>query len=358
MKRVAVIGTVGVPAAYGGFETLVENIIGDNCSDGIAYTIFCSSKDCKQRLSTYKGAQLKYVALKANGVQSIPYDIISLVRSLRGYDVVVVLGVSGGIFFPIFKLLSRSKFVVNIDGLEWKRAKWGGLAKLYLRLSERLALMCADTVIADNQAIVDYIGARYSAKTVLIAYGSDHVVRDVTSQRSTEILQSYNISSGEYAMTVCRIEPENNCEMILSAFSKSGVPLLFVGNWNKSAYGMRLKEHYSTFMNITILDAIYDLDILHVLRTNSKYYIHGHSAGGTNPSLVEAMFCGCNVVAFDVAYNRETTEQRALFFRNEEELIELTSGGGHDRDSSQAMSEIANRRYTWATIARQYEALY
>ncbi|MFI3281048.1 MAG: DUF1972 domain-containing protein [Rikenellaceae bacterium] len=358
MKKVAIIGTVGVPAAYGGFETLVENIIGENCSEGIEYTVFCSSKDCKEQLSSYKGATLKYVSLKANGAQSIPYDIISLIRVIRGYDVVVALGVSGGIFFPIFRLLSRCKFVVNIDGLEWKRAKWSGLIKFYLRLSERLALRCADTVVADNQAIVDYIGARYGDKTVLIAYGSDHVVRDVSPERTTEILESYKLTPKGYAITVCRIEPENNCDMILKAFSQSGEPLVFIGNWIKSAYGQKLKEHYSQFANIKILDAIYDLDILHVLRTSSKYYMHGHSAGGTNPSLVEAMFCGCNIVAYDVVYNRETTEQKASFFKNEAELIELTAGESRDVDNSADMFEIAKRRYTWATIAKQYEALY
>ncbi len=358
MKKVAIIGTVGVPAAYGGFETLVENIIGENCSEGIEYTVFCSSKDCKEQPSSHKGATLKYVALKANGAQSIPYDIISLIKTIRGYDVVVALGVSGGIFFPIFRLLSRCKFIVNIDGLEWKRAKWSGLIKLYLRASERLALRCADVVVADNQAIVDYIGERFADKTVLIAYGSDHVVREVSAEKEAEILESYSLNANNYAMTVCRIEPENNCDMILKAFCKSGEPLVFIGNWEKSSYGARLKEHYSKFNNIKILDAIYDLDILHVLRTKSKYYMHGHSAGGTNPSLVEAMFCGCNIVAYDVVYNRETTEQKASFFKDEAELIELTTGKDRDKSNADAMFEIANRRYTWATIARQYEALY
>lgn len=250
MKRVAIIGTVGVPAAYGGFETLVENIIGENCSEGIEYTVFCSSKDNKEKLPSYKGATLRYVGLKANGVQSIPYDIISLLKAIRGYDVVVALGVSGGIFFPFFKLFSRSKFIVNIDGLEWKRAKWSGLIKLYLRLSERLAVRCADVVVADNQAIVDYVGPRFGDKTALIAYGGDHVVRDVSTQKASEILNSYSLEANTYAMSVCRIEPENNCEMILSAFCKSELPLVFIGNWDKSAHGARLKEHYSKFHNI------------------------------------------------------------------------------------------------------------
>ncbi len=358
MKKVAIIGTVGLPAAYGGFETLVENIIGECDPQKIQYTVFCSSKDCPEVRSEYRGASLKYVDLKANGAQSIPYDIISLIRALRGYDTVVALGVSGGIFFPLFRLLSRAKLIVNIDGLEWRRAKWNGPIKFYLRLCERLAVLSAHRVIADNQAIVDYIGKRFEHKTSLIAYGSDHVTREVSAQHSAEILASYGLKSKEYSMSLCRIEPENNCEMILSAYSKSTHKLIFIGNWENSAYGKRLKQHYSKFENIQILDAIYDLDTLHVLRAECRDYLHGHSAGGTNPSLVEAMFSACNIIAFDVQYNRYTTFQKGHYFDGEEQLLELIDSGKCDISNGEVMKEIAARHYTWAVIAAQYESLY
>lgn len=360
MRKVAIIGTVGVPAAYGGFETLVENIIGENCSQGIEYTVFCSSKDCSERLSEYKGAKLRYVPIKANGIWSIIYDGVSLMKSLWRYDVVVVLGVSGGVFFPLFRLLCRSRFIVNIDGLEWKRAKWSKPTKLFLRFCEEIALRISDVVIADNQGIVDYVHRRYKKKTVLIAYGSDHVVREVSDRRTAEILDSYGIEKGAYAISVCRIEPENNCDVILGAFCKSGQPLIFIGNWEKSDYGAGLKAHYSRFGNITIVDALYDLDTLHVLRTNCKYYMHGHSAGGTNPSLVEAMSSQCNVVAFDVVYNRETTENSAIYFKDEAELINIITRADNyaENGNSEKMFEIASRRYTWRVIAKQYESLF
>lgn len=355
MTKVAIIGTVGVPAAYGGFETLVENMLGDNCSEGIEYTVFCSSKDCTKRLQSYKGARLKYVPLKANGIQSIFYDGLSLLRALRGYDVVLVLGVSGGIFFPLFRLLSRSKFIVNIDGLEWKRDKWGALAKFILRLSEKLAVRFADTIIADNQGIVDHVKAEYNKTSELIAYGADHVVRDISREQTTEILEQYGLRKGEYAITVCRIEPENNCGMILEALSESSMPAIFIGNWNKSEYGIELKKQYAGCANIKIADAVYDLETLYVLRANSKFYIHGHSAGGTNPSLVEAMYCRCNILAYDVVYNRETTANSASFFRNEHDIKALLFSG---QNNSQQMFDIAAERYKWSVIAGQYEALY
>ncbi len=357
MKRVAIIGTVGVPANYGGFETLVENIIGENASKDIEYTVFCSSKDCPETPANYKGAKLKYVGLHANGIQSIIYDGVSLMKSIRGYDVVVALGVSGGIFFPFFRLFSRSRFVVNIDGLEWKRDKWGKFAKFILHLSEKLAVRYADIIIADNQGIVDHVKTLYKKESKLIAYGGDHVVRSVSDEVTQLTLSKYGLKAKEYAITVCRIEPENNCDKILKAVKESKFPLIFIGNWNKNEYGQGLKEEYANIENINIVDAVYDLDILHILRANSKCYIHGHSAGGTNPSLVEAMYCKCNIIAYDVIYNRATTEDQAHYFKDTQDLLNHLTSNELSNNSTN-MFEIADKRYKWEVIARQYESLY
>lgn len=144
MKKVAIIGTQGVPACYGGFESLVENIIGENCSPDIEYTVYCSGKDMTKtkHMTTYKGAKLKYVNIHANGMQSIPYDIVSMMRSIWGYDVIMVLGTSGCSFLPIFRLFNRKRLVINIDGLEHRREKWGKLARWVLRTSEAIAVRC------------------------------------------------------------------------------------------------------------------------------------------------------------------------------------------------------------------------
>ncbi len=358
MKRVAIVGSQGVPARYGGFETMVENIIGENSSSDVEYTVFCSSKDLKTSCNTYKGARLKYIPIKANGIHSIIYDVISLIQCVRSFDVVLVLGVSGGMFFPFFRLFYHKKLIVNVDGLEWKREKWNGVIKLFLRVSEELALRFSDVIIADNQGIVDYITQRYNKKSVLIAYGADHVKRDLTEQRQVDICSSFNIVKGGYSITICRIEPENNCELILKTFSSTDKQLVFIGNWNRNQYGIRLKNEYSKYDNISIVDHIYDLDVLYSLRSNCKTYIHGHSAGGTNPSLVEAMFCVCSTIAYDVIYNRETTEHSASYFKDADELMALISGDVDIIDNSLVMHEIANRSYTWSIIAKQYEDLY
>ncbi len=355
MKRVAILGTQGVPAKYGGFETLVENIIGENCSDDVEYTVFCSGKDMPERLPEYKGAKLKYVNFRANGVQSIPYDIVSMMRSMRGYDTIMVLGVSGCIFLPFLKLFSRSKIIVNIDGLEHRRAKWKGWVRRFLKLSESIAVRYADMTIADNRGIQDYVSHVYNKEAQLVTYGGNHVLVDVSKERETEILEKYSLKKNEYHMSLCRIEPENNCHLTLEAFSKSKERLIFIGNWQHNCYSKKLKEQYSGYDNIILLDSIYDLDILYALRKNAKCYIHGHSAGGTNPSLVEAMFFGRPVLAFNIVYNRETTHHKAKYYQNSKELLRYIE---NIPDNGNKMSQVAWRYYTWKRVAKEYEALY
>ena len=353
MKKVAIIGTQGVPAKYGGFESLVENIIGESGSENVEYTVFCSSLDLDSSLRSHKGARLRYVPLHANGMQSVPYDVVSMLKAIRGYDAILILGVSGCLFMPAIRLLSgKTRIAVNIDGMEHRREKWGPFARNFLRQSEAMAVKYADVVIADNKGIQDYVKRVYGKETALITYGGDHVDRDLDPVREQEILRSYGVEPKRYAMTVCRIEPENNCHLTLEAASRSEIPLLFIGNWNHSDYSRKLRRQYENCPNIMMRDSIYDLDVLYALRRNARCYVHGHSAGGTNTSLVEAMFFGIPILAFDVEYNRYTTFGDACYWRNPDELIELLR---HDDLQGEKMSEHARRHYLWKNIAREYE---
>ena len=356
MTKVAIIGTQGVPARYGGFESLVENLIGKDHSPNIDYTVLCSAKDLRQDIKEYKGAHLKYVPLlRANGVQSIPYDMLSMLKVVKGYDAILVLGVSGCIFLPILKFFSKSKIIVNIDGLEHKREKWGQFARFFLKYSESMAVYNADIVISDNKGIQDYVTETYHKKSEMIAYGGDHVLRDADPVKEVEILNEYRLEPGKYSMTVCRIEPENNCHMTLEAFTMTDKVLVFIGNWNRSEYGMSLKKKYCEYPNIKMLDPVYDLDTLFVLRKNCFVYIHGHSAGGTNPSLVEAMFFGRPILCYDVIYNRSTTFGRAYYFKDSNDIKQLLDSQNLD---GCVMKEIAEQNYTWEHIVAQYERLY
>ncbi|KAB1183221.1 DUF1972 domain-containing protein [Photobacterium damselae] len=354
MKKVSIVGTVGLPACYGGFESLVDNLTKEKSST-IDYSVYCSSKSYEVQYEKINDAKLIYIPLKANGVTSIFYDIYSLIHCLfKKPDVTLILGVSGCIFLPIFRLFSNSKIVTNIDGLEWKRDKWGKYSKKFLKLSERLAIRYSDVIIADNKAIADYVAYEYSVDAKVIAYGGDHVLpknKDVNVNIGNE---------DDYYLALCRIEPENNVSLILDAFSKSSERIRFIGNWNNSQFGKNLKEQYSSYQNINIVDPIYDIDILYSYRSGCKGYIHGHSAGGTNPSLVEAMHIGKPILAFDCSFNRYSTNNLANYFTDADSLLYCLENISEAelKNNSEAMLYIANKQYRWDVITKLYEDCY
>jgi glycosyltransferase involved in cell wall biosynthesis len=282
-------------------------------------------------------------------VQSIPYDVISIVHSLLfTKNDLLVLGVSGAIAIPFFKLFSKRKVVTNIDGLEWKRAKWGKTAKWFLKFSEKVAVKFSDKVIADNAAIAEHVLTAYNKQAEVIAYGGDHAVKGHLPAEKEA-----------FSLALCRIEPENNVKMILEAYAQ--VPnqsLKFIGNWNNSEFGKELKNRFGVFNNIELIDPIYDLEQLFKLRSKAARYIHGHSAGGTNPSLVEMMFFDLPIYCFDCNYNRASTEDKAMYFSSSEHLVELLNTKNEDLTIAKQMLEVSKRRYTWSIVKQQYENLF
>lgn len=366
--HVAVIGTVGVPACYGGFESLVDNLL-DFTPPNVEYTVFCSGKKYEKRLDSYKEAKLVYLEMDANGKESIFYDFKSMKLSVAANaDIMLILGVSGCIFLPYIRRIFKGKIITNIDGLEWRRDKWKWYAKKLLKFSEKMAVKYSDIVIGDNKGITDYIKSEYSKivqdkRVELIAYGGDQVSR----VQDDSLFEKYPFCREPYSVTVCRIEPENNIHVILEAFSKmSDEPLVFVGNWEKSEYGRSLKEKFSVYKNIHLLNPIYEPHIVNWLRSNARVYIHGHSAGGTNPSLVEAMNLYLPILAFDCVYNRATTEEKCLYWKTPDDLQNLMKKLCHSESDSESlrekiareMGEAGKRLYSWERIARQYNELY
>ena len=356
-KKIAIIGTVGLPVKYGGFETLAEYLT-KYLSKEFDLTVYCSAKSYDDKLSTHNGAVLEYINLDANGVLSIPYDILSIVKACRYADTLLILGVSGCIALPLVKLFSAKKLIVHIDGLEWKRQKWNRCAKWFLKYSEKQAVKYADIVITDNQLIQDYVEEEYGESSEVITYGGDHVER---VPLSSEIRSKYPCINDKYAFTVCRIEPENNIHLIIEAMTmQDELPLVIIGNWDKSEYGRGLRKEYANKEHIHLLDPIYNQNILDQIRSNCFVYLHGHSAGGTNPSLVEAMYLGLAIFAYDVSYNIETTEHRASYFHSAEDLVKLVNNMSEEtlNDNAKKMYEIATRRYVWKDIAREYAKLF
>jgi glycosyltransferase involved in cell wall biosynthesis len=346
------------PLKYGGFETLADHLV-SNLSEKYDFTVYCSQKKYKkeERLASYKGAKLQYIPLEANGVQSIPYDTISILHAIFKNDILLILGVAGAWILPFVKLFTNKKIIISIDGIEWKRDKWSLLAKLYLWWAEKIAVKYSHIDISDNESIQDYTAVRYETLSRVIEYGADHTMKVVPNE---EDIQKYPFLSDNYAVKVCRIEPENNVHIVLEAFKqKSDMNLVLVGNWNNSEYGKRLKEEYGSVNNIHLHDPIYNQREIDLIRGNAGLYIHGHSAGGTNPSLVEAMYLELPVIAFEVSYNITTTEGKAIYFSSVADLIEQLEWINDERltELADKMTAIARRRYTWNNIAKKYELL-
>lgn len=357
MKKVAIIGTVGIPSRYGGFETLAHHLTNE-LKNEFQFTVYCSKKAyaSHERPATFNEAKLVYLPFDANGMQSIIYDIVSIFHALLFADTLLILGVSGGIVLPFVRLFTRKKIIVNIDGLEWRRNKWNRFAKWFLKFSEKIAVKYSHADITDNEAIKRYTSINYKTLSHLIEYGGDHVVQQGSINQYVE---KYPFLKQVYAFKVARIEPENNIHMVLEAFSKTNQPLVVVGNWEKSDYGIQLKKYYQKFQNIILHDPIYDQQELDVIRRNCVLYVHGHSAGGTNPSLVEAMCLKLPIMAFNVSYNKETTEDEAFYFKNVKDLELAISNLRYDDllENANKMAEIAARRYQWEVIANKYKNL-
>lgn len=352
--RICFIGTVGVPAVYGGFETLVDNLVGYHYNKKLPYkvTVYCSSRAYKEKCKTYKSAALKYIPIKANGIQSIPYDIFSLISAIwNRNEVVVLLGVSGAIALPFLRLVSSIRIITNIDGIEWRRDKWSSFARWLLRISEYIAVRFSHCVISDNEEIQEYVQNTYNVSSIYIAYGGDHVLTENMSEDSNVVLPD------NYVLSICRIEPENNIHIILETFSQQNkYNLIIVGNWQYSEYGSQLYEKYSQFSNIGLLGPIYDVAVLAYIRRNATLYVHGHSAGGTNPSLVEAMYSGLPVIAYDCDYNRNTTQNKSFYFSDgfqlQNKLTEITPS--ELQKCCNEMKKIAFERYKWDIVAKSY----
>lgn len=351
--KIALLGTVGVPGRYGGFETLAENLVRYHKETGqlAELTVWCSGKDNPEHLTRFESANLRYINLRANGAQSIIYDAVSLLQAVRsGHDRILLLGVSGALALPLIRLASRARVITNIDGIEWKREKWKGIARIVLRASEWAAVRFSHEVIADNRAIADHVRDTYGRNCHVITYGGDHALAHTGEAVAPAGLPEH------YALALCRIEPENNAHLILEAFDAISTPLVFIGNWDNSAYGRDLKARYHSCSNIYLLDPVYDPDLLYALRARASVYVHGHSAGGTNPSLVEMMHFGIPIMAYGCAFNRHSTEGRARYFSTTFELADLLRRLDQ-KEAAQIgteMSEIAQRRYTWDRIGQAY----
>jgi glycosyltransferase involved in cell wall biosynthesis len=354
--KTAIVGTRGIPNNYGGFETLAEYLVKYLAKD-LDITVYCSSKDIPTKLQEYNGAKLKYIPITSHGASGILYDSLSLLSAVRQYDKILFLGFGGGFVMPFLKRYSH-KIIVNIGGLDWKRDKWSHRAQKVIKQAEKYLIKYSGEIISDNKGIQEYILNEYGRESTFIAYGGDQAEKVSVTEKDIE---AYPFLSSPYAFIVTRIQSDNNITMLLDAFDEeSPMPLVIVGNWNSSPYGITTKATYQGKSNLYLLDAIYDQNKLNLLRSNCTLYLHGHSAGGTNPSLVEAMNLGLPVYAYASGYNENTTFNKAKYFHNSEELRLLVNNYRQYNLSEigSSLKDIAQTHYKWDIVAKKYKEIF
>jgi glycosyltransferase involved in cell wall biosynthesis len=354
-KRVAIIGSVGIPANYGGFETLAQQLA-LHLGSGFDLTVYCSGPQYQHKPTNFGKAHLKYIPLKANGWQGVLYDIWSIFHAIRKNDTLLILGVTGAIVLPVIKMF-RVKTIVHIDGLEWRRDKWRPLAKRFLKFSEAIAIKYADEIILDNASLLENVSQTYPERNYqLITYGSE-----TENQGYERYFGNGLIPKEDYAMALCRIVPENSVKPILEAFRTTPeLKLVFIGNWQVNSYSRAIYSEFAGLPNIELRSPIYDPLKVEALRRKCKVYLHGHSAGGTNPSLVEAMRSGVPVIAKDVSFNKTTMDSEGIYFSNKDDLREKlqTLDATCLNAMGQKLKQIAKEKYQWSLVAKQYSQVF
>lgn len=359
--RIALIGTRGVPAQYGGFETAVEEIGRRLVERGHDIVVYCRNRTRSE--NDWLGMELVNLpAARRRSLETLSHSSLSVGHALvHRPDAAIVFNAANSPLVPALRLRGVPA-AIHMDGLEWKRSKWGPVGQRYYRLAERLAVRVADVLIADSAAIADYYWKTYDAPSWMIAYGATVLPTGYRAER----LEELDLSPGEYLLVVSRIEPENHTAMIVGAHAQSGsrIPLVVAGgNPYETPYvrNVRALAHGSPL--VRWLGPVWDQELLDALYANTRLYLHGHSVGGTNPSLLRAMGAGAPVAALDVDFNREVLGDTGRYFERLSALsallvdVDLDDGttglsglGARARERAQAL-------YDWDRVAELYEQL-
>jgi glycosyltransferase involved in cell wall biosynthesis len=355
--RIAMMGTRGVPAKYGGFETAVEEVGSRLVAMGHEVVVYCRGDD---RSPDHLGmARVRLPALKQRVAETISHTALSVVHLLRHRtDVALVFNAANAPLLPIIRL-GRIPVAVHVDGLEWKRAKWGPNGRRYYLANERLAVLLADELISDAVGIQNYYRNRYNAESVFLAYGAPILHRPDFSR-----LTDLGVKPGGYHLVVARTEPENHVDIIIDGYLQSAAekPLLVVGSVPyPSEHERRVQALAKADPRVQLLGGVWDQGLLNALYAGSASYLHGHSVGGTNPSLLRAMGAGANVLAWDVGFNREVLGETGQFFGSPDDVAKLVEQTERDpMKAGQRGNEARDRaadRYRWDDVAKGYEKL-
>jgi glycosyltransferase involved in cell wall biosynthesis len=359
MMKISIVGTRGIPAAYGGFETFAERISELLVRQGFRVSVQCDPA-YGNRQSEWNGVEL-FFAPVSKSANPLRYYYSGLRHALKNSDVVLVTASAGALFY-FLNLRYRKIIITNPDGLEWKRMKWSFLKRLYLRITEMLSLRFSSVVIADSVAIRDYLFNSYGLfkpTVAVIEYGAN-----INHSFNPEVLDRFGLRFRDYYLIVSRIEPENNLPIIIEGYLASGsaLPLIIAGSTDSGSYSLKIAKKYKS-ENVRFIGGLYDNEAMNSLRFGCFAYIHGHSVGGTNPSLLESMANSNITLCHDNVFNREVTGGSQLYFLDATgcaagiKKLELLPASDLEELRRLSLRRISDY-YNWDNMLNKYLALF
>jgi glycosyltransferase involved in cell wall biosynthesis len=357
--RIAILGTRGIPANYGGFETFAEKLSTRLALRGHDVTVYCRSHHVDRRLKEFEGVHLATLpTIRHKYLDTVVHTALSAFHAIRRFDAVLICNAANSPFIPILTW-TGTPVAINVDGLERKRKKWGLAGRLYYRLGERCSVWFASRVVTDAKAIQDYYKNEYGKDSTMIAYGAD-----VERRSDHEELAKFDLEPEKYFLYVSRLEPENNADLVIRAFRKveTDLKLVIVGDAPyANEYRKQLRELGSTDHRIVFTGFVFG-EGYKTLQQNAYAYIHATEVGGTHPALIEAMGYGNCVLTLSTPENDEVVDQAAILYRDENGLADKMQTVAEDHDIVTDYQHRAQARieanYSWDTITDQYESLF
>lgn len=357
--NIALIGTRGVPASYGGFETAVEEVGRRLAERGHTVTVY--GREAGDVGDTYLGMhRVTLPAVHKKALETPSHTAVSVVHAVtRGKpDLAFVFNAANSPFLPMLRA-AGIPVALHMDGLEWKRSKWGNLGRSYYRRAEQFGVRTADALIADSRGIAEYYDHQFQATTELIKYGAPQL-----HEAPANGISGLGLEPNGYHLVVARFEPENHVLEIVEGYhrSRASLPLVVVGSAPYSEeYTATIEELADSDDRVRLLGAVYDQELLDAMYFHAYTYLHGHSVGGTNPSLLRAIGAGTPVIGFDVSFNRDVVDSRGWFFTDATSVATaIEDAESSPSDTAQLgpiLRERAAAHYTWDCVTDQYEDL-
>jgi glycosyltransferase involved in cell wall biosynthesis len=353
--KIGILGTRGIPNHHGGFEQFAEFFSVFLVQHGHEVFVYNSSNHPYQR-NIFQGVNIIHCKDPENKIGTIGqfiYDYYCIQDSkTRNFDILLQLGYTSSSIWYKF-LPSTPVIITNMDGLEWKRSKYSKLIRRFLKFAENLAVKSSDYLISDSIGIQNYLQSTYNVDSRFIAYGAE-----LFKSQKSGLLNEYDVEPFKYNMLVARLEPENNIETILDGvvLSKSKSPFLVIGKHDVNTFGQYLKNKFKQNNNIKFIGGVYNLEHLNNLRYHSNLYFHGHSVGGTNPSLLEAMASNALIVAHNNEFNKHVIGEDGFYFNSSEDVSQLVK----TIKKEEYINKIKNNegkiisKYNWEKINKSY----